>query len=583
MSGQDSAKNIIALPQGGGALQGLGEKFSADLHTGTGNFTVPISVPAGRNGFQPHLSLDYSSGQGNGPFGFGWALSIPCVKRQTSKGLPRYRDNPLVADDADTFVLSGSEDLVLVSPPGSNPAQYRPRTEGLFADIRHLVDGQGDFWEVRTKDGLTSRYGTVGMLGADPAVIADPSVAQQGHIFSWFLTSTIDPFGNRIEYDYERDTAVGVGNSWDQLYLKRIRYVDYVVDGLVSFLVSVTFDYENARSDSFSDYRAGFAIRTTRRCRTISVTTHAAQDRLVRTFDLTYLDGASMPLNGVSLLSQIVCTGHDGELTERLPPLEFEYSAFNPAARTFAPISGAALPANSLADPTLDLVDLFGQGLPDLLEMGPSTVRYWRNRGSGAFDLPQSMVTAPAGVSLSDPGVQLLDANGNGTADLVVTTPVSAGFYPLRFGGLWDSLGFRGYPVAPSVDLKAQDVKLLDLTGNGVTDAIRGGATLQCFFNDPVKGWRDTRTVTPSAGFPGDFTNARVKWGDMNGDQLTDILTVNSGSVQYWPNLGYGNWGDMVTMANNPTFPFGYDPARLLVADVDGDGLADIGVPQQAA
>ena len=40
-----SANSIpeIALPKGGGALSGIGEKFSPDLHTGTGNFSVPIA------------------------------------------------------------------------------------------------------------------------------------------------------------------------------------------------------------------------------------------------------------------------------------------------------------------------------------------------------------------------------------------------------------------------------------------------------------------------------------------------------------------------------------------------------------
>src|SRR5207249_854242 len=42
---------IIALPKGGGAQRGLGETFSPDLQSGTGNFTVPVTLPAGRNGF----------------------------------------------------------------------------------------------------------------------------------------------------------------------------------------------------------------------------------------------------------------------------------------------------------------------------------------------------------------------------------------------------------------------------------------------------------------------------------------------------------------------------------------------------
>src|SRR3712207_3115197 len=95
------SSQVISLPKGGGALQGIGEKFAVDPHTGTGTFTVPISLPPGRNGFQPELSLVYSSGNGNGLFGLGWELSIPGVSRKTSKGVPLYDDSE------DTFILSG--------------------------------------------------------------------------------------------------------------------------------------------------------------------------------------------------------------------------------------------------------------------------------------------------------------------------------------------------------------------------------------------------------------------------------------------------------------------------------------------
>src|SRR4026207_793180 len=110
-----TSSQVISLPKGGGALQGIGEKFSPDLHTGTGNFTVPIALPPGRNGFQPQLSLIYSTGNGNGPYGLGWSLTIPGVSRKTSKGIPRYRNDHGSRDQDDKFILSGAEDLVPVT------------------------------------------------------------------------------------------------------------------------------------------------------------------------------------------------------------------------------------------------------------------------------------------------------------------------------------------------------------------------------------------------------------------------------------------------------------------------------------
>jgi hypothetical protein len=138
----------LNLPKGGGAIRGIGEKFAANPVTGTGSFTIPIFTSPGRSGFGPELSLSYNSGSGNSHFGFGWSLSLPQITRKTDKGLPRYDD----ANESDTFILSGAEDLmpaltfvagqwtrdiVLRSRYGKQYSvhRYRPRVEGLFARI----------------------------------------------------------------------------------------------------------------------------------------------------------------------------------------------------------------------------------------------------------------------------------------------------------------------------------------------------------------------------------------------------------------------------------------------------------------
>ena len=102
-----------SLPKGGGAIRGIGEKFSTNPATGTGSLSVPIATSPGRAGFELNLELSYDSSAGNGPFGIGWRLSTPSITRKTDKGLPRYFD----AEDSDTFMLSGAEDLVPVPTP----------------------------------------------------------------------------------------------------------------------------------------------------------------------------------------------------------------------------------------------------------------------------------------------------------------------------------------------------------------------------------------------------------------------------------------------------------------------------------
>ena len=94
-SESDLTKNglpSVNLPKGGGAIKGIGEKFTVNAATGTGTASIPIYTSPGRAGFHPNLSLGYNSGSGNGPFGIGWQLSVPAITRKTDKGLPRYND-----------------------------------------------------------------------------------------------------------------------------------------------------------------------------------------------------------------------------------------------------------------------------------------------------------------------------------------------------------------------------------------------------------------------------------------------------------------------------------------------------------
>ena len=593
MSQNGNKTSSISLPQGGGAISGLGEKFSPDLFTGTGNFSVPITLPPGRNGFQPQLSLNYSTGNGNGPFGIGWALSIPGVSRKTSRGIPKYQGD-------DTFILSGAEDLVPINTEGS-VTHYQPRTEGLFAKIERNHDVNNDFWTVRSKDGLVSKYGTSSSKGNDPAAIAHPK--QRDNVFTWKLTETKDTFGNSIVYTYLRDSDV----AFDQVYLEEIRYVDYEKRGAEKkFLVTVRFKYDdlpahygdavqdNRRIYPSSDYRAGFEIKTAKRCKAIEIYTNPdgveqlTTHQLTRTYKLVYLDeladeelqksNGSLPKNGISLLNRIEVIGHDGEQTETLPAPRFGYSTFNPAKRKFSPVLGRDLPAQSLADPNLELIDLFGNGLPDLLET-KETVRYWRNLGKGRFDLPRPMKDAPSDINLATNGVQIIDANGDGRPDLMITTSEISGYFPTQPDALWDRKSFQRYAQAPSFGLQDPEVRLIDLDGDGVSDALRSGSRFELFYNDPEQGWNYTQQVVRGdlEKFPNvNFADARVKWADMTGDGLTDIALVHDGNIEYWPYMGYGQWGERKHMHNSPRLPYDYDPRRIFLGDINGDGAADI-------
>src|SRR5690606_3074118 len=127
------------------------------------------------------------------------------------------------------------------------------------------------------------------------------------------------------------------------------------------------------------------------------------------------------------------------------------------------------------------------------------------------------------------------------------------------------------------------ELRLVDLDGDGVVDALRTGTNLELFLNDPSRGWGVPQIVPRSVieEFPDlSFSNPRVKLADVNGDNLQDLVLVDQGRIDFWPYRGHGRWGRRITMENSPFFqdavPLpsgGFDPRRVLLGDLDGDGL----------
>jgi RHS repeat-associated protein len=591
----------ISIPSGGGALKGIGETFQPDLHTGTANLSVPIPLPPGRGSLTPTLTLAYSSGAGNGPFGLGWSLAVPRVSRRTDRGVPRYDDT------ADVFVLSGAEELAPVAlgaaapddlPGGATAIRYRPRTESGFARIVHVTGAGNDYWDVWSRDGLRSRYGTQAPADAATAGWSDPAVITRpgGGIFSWLITRTSDSFGSHIAYEYRDD-----GTGSPQRYLQTVSYADYGDPSQPSYAVTATVSYAlpgdpggdstpAARPDPFSDRRPGFELRTTLRASQISVTTLASDATAATgpatTVDLTYrdetTDGPVASL--VSLLAEVTVTGlAPGADPQPLPPLTFTYRDWDPAQRRYRPLPGL-LPPVPLGG-AFDLVDLFTDGLPSVIELD-GAARYWRNLGSATIERARPLNAVPAGATLGSPGVLLSDVDGDGRPELAVTVGGRTTVWSLATGD-GNPPGFDPQPrfttAVPSVGYTSSQVRLIDLDGDHIDDLLVGGSPPMAATGDGQGGFS---ALHPLPGAPPpltDLTDPHVHLADFTGDGLTDIALIYDGALTYWPSLGFGQYGPPVRMTGAPQFAdaladpgVGYDPARLIIGDVTGDGTADV-------
>jgi RHS repeat-associated protein len=243
--GQDYARtNLIQipsinLPKGGGALKSIDEKFQVNAANGTSSFNITIPLSKSRTDFAPSMSLNYSSGSGNSPFGLGWNLSLPSIRRRTDKLLPAYRD----ADNSDIFQLAGVEDLVLrLLDDGTDGwaedifttnnyaiKRYRPRIEGAFTLIEQVTSSAGMYWKTTTKDNMVTFYG----LSA-AARVADPAYPER--TYEWLPEICYDDKGNCYQYFYVPEDLTNVpillheGNRLNgnqpiaNTYLKRIAY-----------------------------------------------------------------------------------------------------------------------------------------------------------------------------------------------------------------------------------------------------------------------------------------------------------------------------------------------------------------------
>jgi RHS repeat-associated protein len=653
----------ISLPKGGGAIRGTGEKFGVNPVTGTGATTVPIATSQGRAGFGPRLELTYNSGEGDGPFGIGWQLTLPAITLRTDRGRPRY-----AGDDADVPVLAGAEDLVPVLIRGANAnwdfeqlrprviggrtyriRRYRPRVEGTFAWIERWTrdgDRTDTFWRTISRDNVTTWFGRTA-----ESRIADP--ADLTRIFSWLPCETYDDKGNVAVYRYRAEDSTGVDAALASernrtaesrsanRYLKRILYGNHVpylprltatdpwpappgaaADASASWYFEVVLDYGEhdataptpsdtgawaTRPDPFSTYRGGFEVRTYRLCRRVLMFHHVdgepgvGRNCLVRSTTFAYSTDApptdpSAPRH--SQLRSVTAAGFvrqgAGYLTRSLPPLEFEYSqaTIDDTVRELDAAALDGLPAG-VDGARYQWVDLDGEGVPGVVteqdggwfykrNLSPAPVPGSESRPRVRLSAAERVATIPSRSALSA-GQQLVDLAGDGQLDVVAFDGPAPGFFERGEVDGWDS--FRPFRCLPNLPWRDPNVRLVDLTGDGLADVLvtaDDGFTWYPSLGED--GFGPPKAAAPAVdeerGPRRLATTQReaIYLSDMSGDGASDIVRVGNAEVCYWPNLGYGRFGPKVTMDRAPWLdePDQFDPKRLRLADIDGSGTVDL-------
>jgi RHS repeat-associated protein len=516
---------------GGGAVRSLGDAFQPNLAMGGGTYRVPIELPAGAGGLAPQLELQYDTGAGNGPFGLGWSLSVPFIERR--------RPRAFASEGEPEYTVGGAQRLVRCED-GSHVLAASDKLQ------RFTLGPDG--WRSRTLTLVELRFGESASTRVEAEV--DGITRTQ----RWFIERSLHPGGREIRYEYLRDGA--------QVYLKAVRWS----------VLRVELIYET-RPDQWSQFDAGFEVRTRLRCTRIEIHhERLAPQTLIRTLDLQYEQADH---TGMSVLSSITLTGHRGaDEHARMPPQVFGYTRFKPGDRRIERFSSAVTPPPPLEE-DVTLVDFGGTALPGILRLGDSGATYWENRGGLRWGPPRALRDLPSGVSLSEPGVRFADMEGRGNADLVVGRDRGSGYYPNRAGQGFERK--RTVTVAPSFDLTEEGSYLLDLDGDRIADLLtfRNGQPM-AFLNRGGASWEGP-SVLGAAGLPRSAgLDRRMRVADMNGDGLSDVVLLRGRQVTYFPYLGNGQWGDEREMAATPDFRVPNADTDVLLGDVNGDGAADL-------
>ncbi len=591
-----SALPEIVLPSGGGSISGMGEKFEVNAVTGTNSVVIPIPSTPGRSGFGPELSLSYDSGAGNGPFGIGWSLSAATITRKTSTGIPTYDD------ETDTFLLSGTEDLVPYLNGDGDPQidtegdfsihRYLPRTEGIHAKIEFWKNpiNRESYWKVTSGDGVISYYGQT-----SDSRISDPDADQ--NIFQWLLDRMEDNKGNIMLYEYKaEDDSYILNDSFEiprlnkgtfaNKYLKRIKYSNKTAGDDTEFHQQVVFDYgehtdlttldETAawdiRQDPFSSFRSAFDIRTYRLCQRVLIFHDFDTLQCVKSTTFRY-----NPSDKITTLEGITHTGHDGDETKSLPELLLTYqqAEISTEIQSISEVELENIPSG-VDGSTYRWMDLEGEGIPGVLYTDGANWYYKNNRGEGTFNPTRTISPSPSLVTESP---NFVDLNGDGTHELVIDSEIK-GFFEQEEE--WRT--FKTFSTYPNVDLKDANTRLIDLTGDGFADVLISEENAFTWYESIGKeGYLAAKQVRKQLEENGPaiiFSNPEqsIYLADMTGDGMNDIVRIQNGQIDYWPNLGYGRFGTKISMKNAPRFDdnHAFKQSGILLSDIDGTGTTDI-------
>lgn len=502
------------------------------VNGGAASYSIPITVPPGRAGMQPSLSLNYSSKGGNGDLGMGWSLGgLSAISRCPETMAQDGRNRGVTYSvSADRLCLDGQRLIAVSGTYGQSGSIYR--TE-LDSNVQVKLSG-GDInstsseFEVDYSNGNKAYYGNSSTNGSATFLAGGESVPLE-----WAINEIVDPAGNNITYTYS--SAVSRGEH-------HILGIVYSSTSNPSNERRVAFGY-TTRSDASSSYLAGGLTMETKVL--TGITTYIGVTEF-RQYTLAYGQSAATDR---SLLQSVQECGFDAGGSELCyAPTTFSWQDPLPQ---FAPvhlgIDFGSNPAYTFS--TLNIArDYSGTGVSDLIYM---------IGGSSPDSYILQADTTPQIVNHTDE-----DTLFGGAQNFSTTSPINQNTQDADFN-----------------DDGAADI--IGTVGNQVEIAYSNHDTPVTFQN-PVP-----------AGIPTSQVTRGMVTGDFTGNGLNDIIAAGPSptnstdtSLYLYVNQGPGA-SPQFKLATNQPQPFitltgfvdsqgnSLPPSISAFGDLDGNGIPD--------
>jgi hypothetical protein len=245
---------------------------------GAAQYSVPIDVPAGTGGMQPHLAVNYDSRAGNGALGVGWNLSglsriTRCARTMAQDGIRQA----IKYTFDDGYCLDGERLIPVAGTNGMDGTEYRTERDSFTKIISTgyyythgasvPVSGGPIAFTVWTKSGQTMEFGT-----SNDSQVRKPCGGYlttgmsdaQNPIREWALHKVADRAGNYMTVSYKNTSIANSSLSCNSMVDDGVFYptrVDYTGNAAASMPTSTyaLFNWEG-RVDRPIPYAGGYPV-----------------------------------------------------------------------------------------------------------------------------------------------------------------------------------------------------------------------------------------------------------------------------------------------------------------------------------